>query len=233
MADPTYRSSSPAADQTAGTFSVSKPAGTTDGDLLTAYQVTALGGGTDPATPTGWTLKDTQSYAAASYVLQRFEKLASGEGASWTFNNAGGGLLPTTSVYVVASTPGDTASEGSSKTSGNSATADPGAYSTTKANELIISAWAIGTNLGETITPDGSFTAVGSIGSTAKMNVGYKSVASAGAVANRSATISSSLDWGAILAAIPPSVTPVAGAPGYETIHPDVMWAPHPVPMPG
>lgn len=208
MADPLFRSSSNVSASTAATFAVTKPTGTVDGDLLTAYELTSLGGGSDPATPTGWSLKDTQT-AGIGLVLQRFEKLAASEGASWTFNGAGGSPVGNeSSVYVVCSSPGGTASEGSSKASGSSVTADPGSYTTLQANELLIVAWGVDTSVATT-TPHASFTGLSTIGGTAKLTVGYKSQAVAGASANTSATISTSSSWGAILAAIPP---PTAGA---------------------
>lgn len=69
MANAAYRSSSTVANVT-GTVTVTKPSGCVDGDLLTAIQVTALGGGTAPATPSGWTLKDSQAYNASIGLIQ-------------------------------------------------------------------------------------------------------------------------------------------------------------------
>lgn len=208
MANPTYRSSSSAAAQTLAGFSVSKPAGTTDGDLLTAFQISVKSGGdTAPATPTGWTLKDSQAFGVAG-LIQRFEKTASSEPNFWLFNNSSD-LTPDTSVYIICSTPGATASEGGSKNSGTGTAAEPGVYTTLLSNELLLACWAIGVNTSATITPDASFTALGEIGdNTTAMNVGYKSQTAAGNTSATSATISTSLGWGAMMVAIPPPSAP-------------------------
>jgi hypothetical protein len=215
MADPVFRASSNAAAQTGATFSVSKPTGTADGDLLVAFQATLLSGGTAPVVPSGWTILGTrQSYAAGANDLVCWYKVANGEGASWTFNGPAGGSLPTSSVYVAAfSGPPATTPEGSTKSSNTSTTADPTAYTTLLPNEILFVAWAIGVNTLDTITPHASFTALGSIGdSSCKMNVGYKTQAAAGASTNTTAALSNSLAWGAFLASVAPGAAAAAAA---------------------
>lgn len=231
MGNAAYRSSTAVSAQLGATFSVGKPAGTADGDLLTAFQISVVSGGDSaPATPTGWTLKDSLAFGIGSY-LQRFEKPASSEPASWTFNNSND-LTPDTSVYVICSSPGPTASEGGGKATGTGTTADPGVYTTAVANELLLACWGIGLNTSATITPDGSFTALGEIGdNTRAMNVGYKSQASAGNTANTGATVSTSLAWGAMLVAIPPTPTP-ANPEGWETVAPEKTWENRRIPVP-
>lgn len=193
MANPAFRSSTSAVAQTASTFTVNKPAGVIDGDILFAYQATVLGGGTSPAAPTGWTLWDSITTVALS--LRAFLKVASSEGSSWTFNNASGGLGSKTSVYVVAASGAPT-DDRSSTGSGTGTTADAAAITTTRANDLLLSGWMVGANVGETITPHASWNALGTIGDTThELNVGYKSQAGAGASSNTSATISGSLSW--------------------------------------
>lgn len=61
---------------------VTKPTGTVNGDLLTAYQLNFNPGNTVTA-PAGWTLKAGAANADAIY-----EKEASGEGANWTWQPA-------------------------------------------------------------------------------------------------------------------------------------------------
>lgn len=214
MANPTFRSSATAAAQTGATFSVTKPAGTADGDLLVAFQATALGGGTPPATPSGWTLLTSQVYGT-TYLLQVFYKVAASEGASWTFNNAVGGL-PTANVYAVAAQNAAATPEGSTTANGTSGTAGIGAYSTTNANDLLLSVWAIPANAGGTITPHASYTALGSVGgATGLVNVGYKSQAATGAVSNATAALDTSYSWGSILVALNGTATmPVADFTG-------------------
>lgn len=210
MADPAFRASSNAAAQTASTFSVNKPVGTTDGVLLVAFQGTSVGVGTPPAAPSGWSMLGTrQSYNSGGGDLVCWYKVASSESASWTFNNATGGVSPSSNVYVAAfSGPPASPPEGSSRASGSSTTADPGSYTTLLPNEVVFVAWSITSNVGETITPDGTFTALGSIGDfSSKLNVGYKTQAAAGATSSTSATLSGTIAWGALLAAIAPTGT--------------------------
>lgn len=226
MAAPTYRSSSSVSANTGLTFTVTKPAGAADNDLLTAFQLTKLGGGSLPATPAGWTLKETLTLGTSTLRLARYEKLVASDGASYTFNGPSGSPSGNEqSVWVICSSPGDTASEGKSSATGSSTSADPGTYTTNQNNELLLGAWGIAANMSATITPDASFTVLGSIGSgSERLNVGYKSQAAAGATSNTSATISSLTDWGAILAAIPPppAVAPISVA--WQPIAPDAMW---------
>lgn len=204
MANPTFRSSSSVADQSGATFSVTKPTGAADGDLLIAYQATSLGGGGAPATPTGWLVaRAAVSWNGGINLLQCFYRVAASEGSSWTFNGPSGGMFPASTVCVVAcqGPPGATPEPGSGG-SGSSSTADPGAYSTLAANDLVLCAWA---NTFGSITPDGSFTAIGSVGMSMQLNVGYKAQAAAGAVSPRSASLGFSGAWGSALVAVAPA----------------------------
>lgn len=206
MANAAYRSSSTVANAS-GTVTVTKPAGCVDGDLLTAFQATTLGGGTTPATPAGWTLMDTQSFGVGK-VLQRFEKLAASEPASWTFNQPGGSPVGNeVSVYCICTSPGATASEGGTKGTGTSTTADAAQYTTLAANDLLLVCWVMTPGFTNTIVPDASFTDLGEIGSLTglRTDAGYKSQAAAGGTANTSATLGESQAWAAMIVAIAPS----------------------------
>lgn len=222
MANAAYRSNASVANTTASpTFTVAKPSGCVDGDLLTAFQVSSLGGGSNPSTPNGWTLKDTQTFGA-SKVIQRFEKVAASEGATLTFNQVGGSPVGNeTSVYLICTSPGDSASEGGAKTSGTGTTADPGSYTTTHADDLLLVCWACASGLTPTITPDATFTPLGTIGSLSgnRVNVGYKSQAAAGGTADTDAALGESLAWGAMSVAIAPTpvIAPVAAFSGTPT----------------
>lgn len=196
------RSTSNASAQTGATFTVTKPTGCVDGDYLVAFQEAFLGGGSVPATPTGFSAGTATTFNLGGYWLNIFTKVASGEGADYTFNNASGGINPQSSVYMMCISGGGTL-EGVSKASGTGTTPDPGAYSTTNDVDLVLTAWAIAINVAATITPHVSYTALGKIGGdVGAMNAGSKDQAAAGAVANRTATVSASVEWGAYLAAI-------------------------------
>lgn len=229
MANPSFRSSANAASQAGATFSVTKPAGTLDGDMLVAFQTTLLGGGSTPATPTGFTLLGSQTFSTSNDVLQCFYKFAASEGANYTFNNAGGGL-PTASVYLIAvqGAPANTL-DLNVKTSGSSGTADPGAGTTAFINELLLVAWAIGVNVSGTIAPDASFTALGAIGgANGLLNVGYKPQAAAGNTANTSATLDSSEAWGAYMTSCSPGSGPI---PMMASASPDIALPSRAIPQ--
>jgi hypothetical protein len=241
MANPAFRSSTNVTS-TSPTFSVSKPAGTVDGDLLVAFEASAIQtGGTPPATPTGWTAfaGATIRFGLSGVIgLSVFYKSASGEPANWTFNNATGGAGNQASVYVICvqnapAAPNTVGSNVVAAANGTGTTADPTAVSsliTPDANDLVLTAWAddVGSGSSPTITPDASYTALGIVSGVAySFNAGYKSVASAGTVANNSASLSGTTPhWGASAVTVSPagSVTssPPAGPP-YPGLPPAVL----------
>ena len=213
-----FRSSSSAQDQTAATFAVTKPAGAADTDLLVAIQATTLGGGTAPATPSGWTLLDRVAYNTSQHEIAIFYKVVLGDGASYTFNSPGGSPLGNTScVYITCWSGAASAPEAVTENTGSGTTATALSITTAQANEYLLGAYAIATNVGETITPNESQTSLGDLGTgaTLGLEVGYVAQAAAGASGNKTATISGSVQWGAMLVAIPSGVTaPVAAFSG-------------------
>lgn len=204
------RSTSTAAAQTGATFSVTKPTGTVDGDWLVAFQTAVLSGGTSPTGPSGWTRTSDINMGGFQRLLA-YTKAASSEPASWTFNNASGGVSPESSVYCFAISGTPSGVDGSAGTSGVSTNAAPGFFETSVADAIMLAAYAIGTNAGDTITPNGVWTAPGTIGGTVeKLATGYRIQATAGGgpLADLNATISTSMRWGALIVAIqPPAAT--------------------------
>jgi hypothetical protein len=234
MAGPTFRSSSSTAGQTASTFSVPKPTGTADGDLLIAFQFTVEGlSGTPPATPTGWTLLDTQGPSGINNNdLKCYYKIASSEPASWTFNNAGGGFGESSVRCICVTTNPTSPPERNVKASGSGTTADAGTITTTNANDLILAAWGFdqGSAYCAAITPDGSYTPLGLLqGAGAEsMNTGYKTASSAGAVTNNTATETQTGSpptptWFAMAVAISGAITPLTIYPPYPGVPPAVL----------
>lgn len=222
MPNVSFRSSSSVANQSAATFSVSKPAGVVDTDLLLAFQETAMGlGGTAPAAPSGWTLLTRQTYSLSSNDLVVWWKRASGEGASWTFNNATGGMSPVSCANVIALQDAFTQPEGSAKAGSDSFGAGPvdaGSYTSLEANEIIVTGWALGTNVGGTLTPHASYTALSQVdgGGGGQLRCGYKAAAAAGSVTNNTATIGGgNANWGAILVAVASAAAAASGATGW------------------
>jgi hypothetical protein len=80
-----FRSDSDVTNGTAGTaVTVNKPSGTTDGDCLIAY--IAAAGAPTITPPAGWDLVPSTPVASGSNVtLWAYSKIASSEGASWTW----------------------------------------------------------------------------------------------------------------------------------------------------
>lgn len=196
------RSTSTAVDQTAATFSVNKPAGAVDGDLLVAFEMCNLGSGAVPGTPTNWTLMGRVTNGITG-DLACFYKVVAGDGASYTFNNSGTGLSPTAQVRINCWSGAATAPEAITTNSGTGTTATALSITTAAANEYLSAAFGVTLNTGETITPQ-VITDQGSIGGTAaELSAGYVLQAGAGASGNKTATLSGSLFWYALLVAIP------------------------------
>lgn len=223
MANIAFRAASSAANQTTGTFSVNKPTGTVDTDLLIAIQATNLSlGGSAPLVPTGWNLVGRQAFGTNALDIVAWWKYANGEGASWTFNNAAGGMSPVSCVNILAFQDAFTEPENHIKSGVDlsGATANPGNYTTLEANEFIATGWAIGSNLAGTITPDASYTALAQLngGSGLQLRCGHKAAAAAGSVTNNTAAIGNGNSvWGAILVAVASEASAPAAAAGWST----------------
>lgn len=202
MAAPSLRSSSSAASQTAATFAVTKPTGTVSGDLLLAFQSTFLSVGNVPGVPTNWTLVDRTLYDTDTCDLACYYLAAGGsEPASYTFNNSSG-LSPVSNVWILCLSGAATGVERSSKNTGSGTTATATGVTTDQADEFLAAAFAVGANTGETITPN-SLTDVGTIGGMSnELDVAYVTQAVAGASGNKTATLSGSLSWAAMLVAV-------------------------------
>lgn len=223
MSNTAFRSESSAENQSAGTFSVNKPAGVVDTDLLIAFQATSVGlGGTAPVAPSGWTIVGTrQSYGSGVGDLVAWWKYANGEGASWMFNNAVGGMSPISCVNILAFQDAFTQPEGSAKNGVDvigAGPADSGNYTTLEANEAIAVGWALGTQAGGTLTPHASFTALTQLngGGGMQLRCGHKLAAAAGSVTNNTATIGGgNTTWGALLVAIASEAAAPTGLTGW------------------
>lgn len=204
-----FVSSSTAANQTASTFSVTKPASAADGNWLVAFQETSLSsGGSAPAAPSGWSLLDRQGFNLATFDCACFIRQVSGDGASYTFNNASGGVAPVTNVRITCWSGAGTPTQ-ISKNSGSGTTATATGLTTAAANSYLAGAYAAGTTLGSyTITPTDLTTLLTTIGGAdGRLRVAYDPQAAAGASGNKAATISESQNWAALLVVIPPAAT--------------------------
>lgn len=209
-----FVSSSTAANQTGSTFSVTKPSSAADGNWLVAFQATSLGGGSAPTAPSGWSLLDRQTFAI-SYDIVCWIKLVSGDGASYTFNNASGGGMPSSNVYILCWSEADTPVQITTNTGSSSATATASGLTTATANSYLIGGYAYNTNAGIVSFGGDLGTELGLIGNSAgQLNAFYGLQAAAGASGNKSAFINVSQDWGALLVAIPPTASTATSSTG-------------------
>jgi hypothetical protein len=217
MPAPSVRATSSVTGATASTFSVSKPTGTQQNDVLLAFE--ASSGVSGPAAPSGWTKLDGVSFNSSSRFLDCFWKLAgSSEPASYTFNNAGS-VSPLADVWLYAiSGAASTGPEGDATNSGIGASLSTGSYTTQQANELICCAFA--TAGSGPITPDGSLTDLGSLngGNNTALDSGYRVQASAGSTSDTASM--SSGTWGAMIVAIGPPAA--AGLPRSIIVRPSI-----------
>lgn len=232
MPDPAYTGNKgEAVIQTGATFAVSIT--NTTGNQLVAFQTTALGGGSSPATPTGWTAAAGSPITiSASHELAVWYRTADGS-ASYTFNNASGGL-PTSSVTVQEFSNALATPEQFVSATGSSGTADTGSVTPADARDIIVTCWAIGINLSGSIAPHASYSAIYTSqgNSTALQSTAYKSPGTTSPVGNNTATLDSSEAWGAFMVVLAPSAA--ADKPqGWAAVHPAVMWEPRLIPMPG
>lgn len=81
VSTPAMRADTTVASGVRSMLTITKPAGTADGDLLVAVVVLDT---TDTVTePAGWTLIRTTLYSASAKHVKTYWRIASGEGASW------------------------------------------------------------------------------------------------------------------------------------------------------
>jgi hypothetical protein len=135
MPDPTYRAHTTASSSSTS-LTPNKPTGTVDGDYMLAC-VTCVSSNSVSSAPSGWTLL----YGPATFddtVMRVYGKLASGEGASWTWTMSNSGV--SLAIVVTIQDP-DSASPlvfsgGQTNASSNNTTAPGG--TTTEANATLV-----------------------------------------------------------------------------------------------
>jgi hypothetical protein len=190
---PSYRSSSTAAvaspPQTS--LTITKPAGTADGDYL-LFCLICIGGGF-PITVTtlaGWTLLNSANNNA-NEANATYYKLASGEGASytWAFNTNPGYAIG----YMAAFSSAAGISDSASRVGGsNSLLVCPSVNALTSADMLVCFAAQVNVS-GSTITGPAGMTDVGYYRDTPNaeiIDLAYIQLAVAGATGTKTATAS-------------------------------------------
>lgn len=94
------------------TLTITKPTGTADGDLMIMHIIRS---DTTVATPSGWTLKDSDTTASNGYTYL-FYKVASSEGASYSVLTLGGGNVAAIGSIVTLRYQNSSAFDQQSKT---------------------------------------------------------------------------------------------------------------------
>lgn len=96
-----YRAQTTAGPTTSGGTTLNKPTGTVDGDLLIA--ALSMGNTTVSSVPSGWNLVDEKQNAGNNWI-RVYWKVASGEGASWSWS-FGGSVGIQSACFCYASAP--------------------------------------------------------------------------------------------------------------------------------
>ncbi len=214
MPNPTVRALA-AGTSAGGDFTVAKPTGTADGDLLVAVQMTWLNAGSAPTAPTGaWTNLDNQSWDGGAGDYHAYYRTASGEPASWTFH-CGGGQNSVAVVYAIQNA--GVAPEGHNFATGSATSSiATGNLTTLSDNELLLAFFGeIAASAGGTIssTTAGATDDGFNVGGTnLGMDTAHKSIATASFVPGFTATCGSGAPAGVVglLVSVPPPTPPPA-----------------------
>ncbi|MFL5886107.1 MAG: hypothetical protein ACJ77M_13640, partial [Thermoleophilaceae bacterium] len=213
---------------TAGSLTVTKPAGTAAGDLLLLYVSTE--GGTAIPIPAGW----STNYSTAAYygyAIAAYKIAGASEPASYTVN------LGTTRKATVAlqawrgvdnvNPLGDVATDGSPF---SSTSAPAGSVTTTRVNSLVV----VGVTWGDevTSTTPAGVTSLGSVKTSSgsgglTSHHGYFTQAAAGATPTRTYTSSISTDWGTASTVLqaPPATPTINSSPATPSNSRSPSWS--------
>lgn len=197
---------------TTGTFSANAPGTHSNGSLQVAVQACVIpAAGAAPVTPTGWILKDSIT-TASLYDLRIYYKVASGEPATYTFNNSTGSGSPVSHVWIVSINGAASIIETSSTNAnaGGSTTATALSITPFVGNELLFGAFQIGLNSSGTITPNGFDSDFGTLSDASNCLDLAQQVLPPGVAptGNRTAALSASLIWNAMLFCVAPAGSP-------------------------
>jgi hypothetical protein len=186
-----------------GSFSVSKPAGTQNGDLLVSCQMTWLNGGSAPAAPTGsWTALDSSFWSSGAGDYHAYYRVASGEPASYTFA-CGSGQNSVVIIFAVSGAA--TVPEGHVAFSQNGTNNIlTGGLTTLLDNELLLAFFGEITATGTITATNG--TDVGDVGTVnIAMDASYRTQATAGDTGSSTASTSGAPNVVGLLVSIPPA----------------------------
>ena len=196
----TYRASNVASDVT-DAITITKPAGTVDGDVLIAI-INGNGNGLT-ITSAGWVSIDVVDDASAT--MEIFYKVASSEGADFTFDM---GYELRVSGVISTFTGVDTADVDDTHSSNkNSSTTSHVATGITTGADNIMLIYAAGYDSGSTYTwtPPSGFDEAAESGAAAGTTIAYDIQSSAGASGDKTATLSGAKSGVAFLFGLNPA----------------------------
>jgi hypothetical protein len=206
VGNPAYRSSSTAGADS-GDYTINKPAGTADGDLLLIFQANYSATATAPTGFSG--IGVSGLYDTGNGNLYCWWKIASSEPASWTLHG-GASRSDACAVSVQNGTAID--DKEATSTSGTT-TAHAGPATASQAGDLVVCAFACG-NSSAAFVPDGGLTSLGTIGGAMSnsLDVAYKTQSGSGSSGTFNATFSGgAADNTGIIVLVKGSVTGIAG----------------------
>lgn len=200
---PTFRADTEVTPLTRTNMTIAKPAGTVDGDLLVA--AITIDNTNAVTAPAGWTLIADTLFSSSTKHVSTYYKVASSEGASWTWTFASTICTGWVGAYSACAPASPLALNTSNPNQANSLTSTATGLTTATANVLLIAVYSNGG--GRTYTPAGTMTEQFDSGGGPSLMVADELFATPGATGNRAATLSSAALSGAQLIAFKASGT--------------------------
>jgi hypothetical protein len=209
MANPSVRSSSANSAASATSVTISKPAGTSSGDLLVAFVDQASGSKSFNA-PSGWTAYGSTFGGAGVVHLQGFYKIAGGsEPASYTFQQGGAAVNVDMSGVIVAVQNPNGAPQADTTNGGTSASGPSAPSITTQTGNWLL-LWAVGAdNGGSSQTGPPSFSSINAAGTGSSLTSVFSATqAAAGPTGTEPGTLTPAANWACEMVAMGPYAPP-------------------------
>lgn len=197
---------------------VNKPTGTLDGHSV-EVGINHQGASTATITPPdgSWTMVGTQNSYDGTASLVVFRKIASSEGASWTFTasvSVDYGILAVSKSGVDSGTPVDATPTSNS----GSDTSPIGLSVTTATNNAWLTLFVAANSGSVAITEPSGWNERAEVGGK-RNEVSDVEQASAGVSGNKTATLGASRSWGTIMYALRPAGGGGGGGQGPRSMH--------------
>ena len=187
---------------------INKPTGVVDNDVMVLLITNNSNVSYTLNTPSGWTSLYNNQTIATQRKYSAFYKIAASEGASYTLTTTANASYAAGIVAFRSSTGSANYDVHSVVTNTASTTATANSITVTQDNSAIIYGVFTGSDVGTTITatpPSGMTETVDVTGGTtykSSLEIAYQTSISAGSTGSKSATLSSSVAYGATLISI-------------------------------